>query len=238
MTKSRRQIDGYMLTYSGLPSVYAFALTHDALHGASIPLYPGCRGPLDTPPVSTGASLRCFIFAGAPLSSLPWPQLTRPTRPRCPSVGDLVPSTFSGAPRLTRPKELLRHCVADLVQSISTVALSQPFRRCYVVLGGDVPTRPRPSSGPCVIQFPIPPDRRRRAVPDDEGLQLSSSSMKSLVQVHGADPDRPMSWMLRFHISPAFVQEYDIDRQEFFIFIHSSLLSLEYQPRPRSAYIP
>ena len=45
--RSRRRIDGYMVTFSGLVFVIT-PLTRDALHGASIQLYPRCRGLLDT----------------------------------------------------------------------------------------------------------------------------------------------------------------------------------------------
>ena len=62
--------------------------------------------------------------------------------PRSPSVGDLVPSTSSVAPHLTRPKELCRSHAADFVQSSSTVVPSQSFRRRLVV-------RVRSSIFPC-----------------------------------------------------------------------------------------
>ena len=60
-----------MLTYSRLPSVNAFSLTLEALHRISIQLYPRCRGPLDTPRVWTGASLRAYtIQRAAPTTTI------------------------------------------------------------------------------------------------------------------------------------------------------------------------
>ena len=60
LTRSRRRIDSYMLTYSALPSVKAFSPTHDTLQGASMQLYPRCRGPLRKPPVRSDASLLLY----------------------------------------------------------------------------------------------------------------------------------------------------------------------------------